>query len=559
MEKGSFIIGDSNIFEERAEYLSREELKQWTVTSHKDKHILGKLKGVGSKLLFGPRGCGKSTYLRRSYFELLDERQVLPIYVNYSRSMALEPLFSDRVNALLIFRQWLLHKILNGLSVTLDELGINPHSNVCIWLTNSTERLHDLQSGLIVDDELLSIDKLQSILKIQADACGLKRIVLLLDDAAHVFSAEQQREFFEVFRQLRSRDLSPKAAVYPGVTSYSKGFQVGHEAELVQAWYEPEGEQYLEMMKSMIDLRFPEELKSLITGHDDVVSFLAFASFGIPRGFLNMLSQIIGADSEMPNRPTRSLAITSVKDYAESVRQVYLALSKKIPRFKNFIEIGAELESSVIKSIQEFNRHKNNNAKALYIAIKEPISNEISKVLQFLEYAGIFRRMESLSKGEKGTFQRFSVHYAFLISSNSLSLGKSYSLTSVVDIFSNVDKHAYVRRSVASLLNDNIERRCVLDMLACTKCGTERISEEQRFCANCGSQLSNASIYRELLGASIEVLPLTLNKIEGILAHTELRTVQDIINDESNLREIPQVGPYWQAKIKTCAEEFISV
>lgn len=559
MDAKPFNIGNSNIFEERAEYLSREELRKWTVTSHKDKHILGKLKGVGSKLLFGPRGCGKSTYLRRSFFELLDEEQVLPIYVNYSQSMALEPLFSDRVNALLIFRQWLLHKILNGLSATLRELTVQPASEISCWLSNSAERLDDLQSGIVSDDELLSIDKLHSLIKLQAEACGRKRSVLLLDDAAHVFSVEQQREFFEVFRQLRSRDLSPKAAVYPGVTNYSKGFQLGHEAELVQAWYEPEGDQYLEMMKSVINLRFPEELKTLMAGHDDIISFLAFAAFGIPRGFLNMLSQIIGADSDMPNRPSRSLAITSVKDYAESVRQVYLSISKKIPRFRNFIEVGGELESSVIKAIQEFNVHKNNSAKALHIAIKEPISNDISKVIQFLEYAGIFRRLESLSKGEKGTFQRFSVHYAFLISSNSLALGKSYLISSVVDIFSNVDKHAFVRRGISSLLNESVERRCILDMPSCHKCGTARISEEQRFCVTCGSALSNVSIYKELLGTSIEELPLTQNKIDGIVTHTDLRTVQDLLNDESELRTIPGVGPYWQAKIKTCAEEFVSV
>jgi hypothetical protein len=54
-----------------------------------------------------------------------------------------------------------------------------------------------------------------------------------MDDAAHAFSQKQQGEFFEVFRELRSRRVACKAAVYPGVTSYSPNMQVGHEAELL--------------------------------------------------------------------------------------------------------------------------------------------------------------------------------------------------------------------------------------------------------------------------------------------------------------------------------------
>ena len=83
------------------------------------------------------------------------------------------------------------------------------------------------------------------------------RCVLLLDDAAHAFSPEQQRDFFEVFRALRSRFVATKAAVYPGITSYSPYFHVGHEAELLEAWYSPDDDQYLNTMRSVARNRLP--------------------------------------------------------------------------------------------------------------------------------------------------------------------------------------------------------------------------------------------------------------------------------------------------------------
>jgi predicted AAA+ superfamily ATPase len=53
------------IFEERAENLSRDELRRWSGETDRDRGLLAKLKGPGAKLLSGPRGSGKSTLLRK--------------------------------------------------------------------------------------------------------------------------------------------------------------------------------------------------------------------------------------------------------------------------------------------------------------------------------------------------------------------------------------------------------------------------------------------------------------------------------------------------------------
>jgi hypothetical protein len=116
----------ANVFEERAEYLSRTDLKQWTQISENDRRILAKLKGPGAKLLTGPRGSGKSTLLRAAYFDLVDGSDVLPVYVNYAKSLALEPLFHRHANALQMFRQWVLMKVVVGVLEAVSEVGARP-------------------------------------------------------------------------------------------------------------------------------------------------------------------------------------------------------------------------------------------------------------------------------------------------------------------------------------------------------------------------------------------------------------------------------------------------
>ncbi|WP_296000448.1 hypothetical protein [Rugamonas sp.] len=223
-----------NNFEERAKRLSKDELTQWTAPSELDRIIIEKLKGNGVKLLLGPRGSGKSTLFRVAYFELLLQEKCLPVYINYSQSLALEPLFHNTTNATKIFRQWVLHKVRHAISETFIERGITADG---FNTDDSIELIRELERGNVPDEisrELAPselIEEIENILMLH----GLNRSVLLMDDAAHAFSEEQQREFFEIFRQLKSRKISSKAAVYPGITSYSHGFKVSSNNSILTA------------------------------------------------------------------------------------------------------------------------------------------------------------------------------------------------------------------------------------------------------------------------------------------------------------------------------------
>src|SRR5262245_1063923 len=101
----------SSLYILRAEDLTPQELKLWTGFVPEDESILRRLTGPGPKLLKGPRGSGKSNYLKRAYYSLQARRSVMVAYINYSQHLALEPLMLRSERALEFFRQWLLYKV----------------------------------------------------------------------------------------------------------------------------------------------------------------------------------------------------------------------------------------------------------------------------------------------------------------------------------------------------------------------------------------------------------------------------------------------------------------
>ncbi|WP_433802555.1 hypothetical protein [Actinomycetospora sp. CA-084318] len=553
----------ASVFEERAEYLTRAELTSWTATTDRDKAILSELRGPGAKLLSGPRGCGKSTLLRQAYFEVQEAGKDVPVYVNYSKSLALEPLFHKAANALVLFRQWVLIKIILGYGEFVESSGLQIPESLTPLLQEGHRFVQELETGAAGDppERMLGPTELVRLLEAWTREFARRRCILLLDDAAHAFSPEQQREFFEIFRELRSRIVSAKAAVYPGITSYSPNFHVGHEARIVEAWYQPNEENYLATMREIVDRRLPEGFKKRLQGREELVDYLALAAFGIPRGFLVMLSNLLGVEEEDVQAPTRARAEAAVRDHAASVRELFESLSGKLPRYKNFVQLGVELTNESLGAVQKYNATTSGDKKAVTIAFPSPVSQDLERMLSMLEYAGVMRDASTVSRGVKGVFQRYDIHYSLIIEANSLSLGRSFSTNSIVSSLSQRSGHAFVRTTPERLLGKSYEKRCTLDLAPCQNCGTPRLFEGAKFCMNCGRELSTVSVYDELLKSPIERLPLTKNKLASLTNHTAIKTVNDILLDEDNtqLRKAPRVGPVWSKRIKRYAEEFVSV
>jgi hypothetical protein len=275
-----------------------------------------------------------------------------------------------------------------------------------------------------------------------------------------------------------------------------------------------------------------------------------------------MISFTLGVEEDQTGKPTRRRAEQAIAIHAESVRNVFRALRLQLPRLKHFIDVGLELERAMAMNLRLFNQLKKpGRTKTTQVGIADPVAPEIKRILAMAEYAGILRQMGTVSRGSKGVFHKYSLHAAIVIVENSLSLGKSYALEDLVASLSQSSAHAFTRTRVSTLLGTEAVDRCTIDLAPCQKCGTERPSEDAKFCMACGAELKNVSVYEELVNASIDNLPLTQRKLDGILEHTSIRTVQDILLDEDSkeIRKVPYVGPVWSARIRNAAQEYVSV
>ena len=548
-----------SVFEERAENLSEGELLTWTVLSDVEQQIVKKLIGPGAKLISGPRGSGKSTLLKIAFFDLLKTKAALPVYVNFSKALALEPLFHTSANAIQLFRQWVLAKIIGGLRESYAKWQVSLPTAIEEVVERARAYIVDLESGRSATSGWgLSPSGASELICSIAQYCGVGRTVLLLDDAAHAFSVQQQREFFEVFRELRSREISAKAAIYPGVTSFSPSFQVGHEAEEIQAWIRADSDTYLTSMRQIAEKRFSSLSQKLGASHLEAVDVLALASFGLPRGFVNMTSEVI--DSIELGLPARKAIIDAIASNSDGVVTQFTNIADKLPRFANYIKVGIELEARSRVAFRAFNRDKALNAKTATIDLSEPWNPELDRVLRFMEYAGLIRRIEDLSKGVKGTYQRYVLHYSRIISMNALFLGKNYKLSAIRAALMKPLAHALVKTKPETLLGRNYADDCTLALPPCPSCGTARINEQQKFCMNCGQELRSASIYLELLKAPLEKLSLPSRKIEA-LNSAGFTSVGQLLSDENHRCRRPgsSIGPVWTKRILTVAEEFASV
>jgi hypothetical protein len=314
------------------------------------------------------------------------------------------------------------------------------------------------------------------------------------------------------------------------------------------------------MMWALIKKRLPKQIVDILVEKADLSELLAYASFGIPRAFLNSISAILDEECNITNL-TRKSAFQAISESSEAQRGTFKSLARKLPRYEEFINLGEHLLDQSVSALRAYNRGIiPPKDKATEIAIEDTTTATFDRVLQLLQYAGIIREAGTVSRGEKGRFCRYSIHSAILIHHTAFALGRSFAVRDVVNIFKLRNPHAFVRRRETSLVSPDRVARCRLQLPGCKQCGAERLNDLQRFCANCGAELTTVSVYKELLGAKIEELPITSAKKEGIAQHTTLRTIQDILSDEDgSLRNVPRIGIVWQSRIKNAAEEFVSV
>lgn len=541
---------DSSEYEERADYLTDEQLLSWTANSEHFLHIQKKLIQVGAKLITGPRGTGKTHQMRCAYNTCINDKKLpLPVYVTFNHYLRLETYLHDKSNALDIFHAWVLCKI----SYDVMENFEVDYNKECLQKEKLYSFIKDMERNKYSDsyDEIIStinISLTQALIHRVIEKEGRKRAILLLDDAALTLTRDYMVEFFDIFRSIKSVKISPKASVYPGTTQYGPRFHVGQDAEQVSIWMDVQDKDYIPFMNTIIDKRF----RNLLKIDDSILKLLMFASFGIPRAYISLIRSYVDSDSSKTQQQRINAVIQSKSN---NIVEEYSSIAEKIKQYNSFITVGNKFLFNLINAVKEFNYDsldkKGNDFKKNIIVGIEDIDEKAERMIKFLVEAGLLFEMSMVSHGQERKLRRFVPHLALLIKEKALIKSRGFNVSQIVNILTSPSEKHPIRRKFNRIVSEDVIAEIKIDLPACTNCGTARIADGQKFCHICGSELVDGSIFKECMMKELSELPFTEFQ-HKVIKLSKFKTIEDVlISDDTieELKKVKYVGPKYAEKI----------
>jgi hypothetical protein len=409
----------------RTEDLKKSEILDLFVPTPADKEIVRLLKAATPMILAGSRGTGKSFLLRVAEIELektFSEDHVLPIYVSFIRSSLVHT--QDPLQ----FQHWMLSKICNRVLRGLKAHGYVDlfDSNVLAGTPNPQleptplDKLElEYEESYKNPEKLIDIQKLPSVERFKdavEDLCqahGITRLCLLFDEATHIFRPEQQRQFFTLFRDLRSPYISCNAAVYPGVTSYGDVFELTHDATQKSLDRDLHSSWYLEGMRDLATRQVDSGTSAAILRNYENFSVLAYCVGGNPRLLLKNLS-------ECPQLRSQEVSDLIKSFYRANIWTEHSGLAESYPGHRPLIDWGRNfIETEVILRLNERNLRALKDPEtesSCYFWIHRDAPETVKHALRLLAYTGIVQKGDDGIRGtraELGT--RYTVNFGCVL------------------------------------------------------------------------------------------------------------------------------------------------
>lgn len=318
-------LGDCIV--DRTESLDEEFIKKYYIDRNDGK--IERLLDKEQYLLEGSRGIGKTMLMKMAEIRAnstFNTEGVLAVWVSFEESLRLERIQVTKNVSVDPFLQWTMGKILLEVlnrviqlkPLCIDELSIrlgkifkknNQTNKISEYINQLSCYVDILEEGDIRSDEEIEEQGVSSelckildnpvsfknfILQLSSDI-GIERVVLLFDEAAHVFSTVQQEKFFTLFKSLRDPKIACKAAVYPGITNYGKFFEKGQDAkEIMLSWY-PNEKNDIEYIKKILRERIQEydqEYWNLLTRNAEIINWICICSNGNPRFAFHIIDNL---------------------------------------------------------------------------------------------------------------------------------------------------------------------------------------------------------------------------------------------------------------------------
>ncbi|MFM7853050.1 MAG: hypothetical protein ACKO96_14320, partial [Flammeovirgaceae bacterium] len=267
------------------------------------------------------------------------------------------------------------------------------------------------------------IDAIEQI----CDELDISRINLLIDEAAHIFRPEQQRQFFTLFRDLRTPFLSCNAAVYPGITSYGESFQSAHDATFINIDRDILDDDYISKMREIVEkqLEADSDLLTEISKNGQNFSVMAYAASGNPRFLLKTISKAPKVTARQINEVLREF-------YRTELWSEHSGLSEKYPGHSILVEWGRKfIENVVLPELQKKNTQYLSEDKktTCFFWIHRDAPLTVKEAMRLLSYTGIVVEHSQgikATRAEIGT--RYMVNLGCLFSLESAPASSAFSI-----------------------------------------------------------------------------------------------------------------------------------
>jgi hypothetical protein len=434
-----------NDFRLRTEDIRLDEIQNLFVSTTLDLEIINSLKSSKTIVLEGSRGTGKSFLLRMAEVELNSNfatDKVLPVYISFVASPLIHTNDPEQ------FKHWMLATICYELLRALRRKGLLIGSSPATALLSSqNESSGSLEQkfGKIMQayqdsykssatsfptEDIPDVRQFKDAVEEICEETATRRIYLLFDEAVHIFRQEQQRQFFTLFRDLRSPYVTCKAAVYPGVTAYGTTFEMSHDATHLRVERDISSEGYLESMKEIVLKQADRKLQDAIRQNGENFAVLAYAASGNPRMLLNT--------AEKCPRMKMNEVNDTIKDfYRADIWTEHTGLGTRYTGHRSLVDWGRNfIERSVLPATRQKNEVRaEHNESTCYFWIHRDAPELAKESLRLLEYTGIVRKHKDAVRAtdsELGT--RYELKFGCILALESSPVTSGMSLIKTLTV-----------------------------------------------------------------------------------------------------------------------------
>jgi hypothetical protein len=427
----------------RTEDIKDEEILRYFVETAEDRKIVDALKSRNPTIVIGSRGAGKSFLLRVAEAELLatfGTQRVFPVYLSFTKGSLIHT--SNRAQ----FQDWMLARICARTVRGLTKAGLLVTSPTSFSILSGGSARMDIATktrietiaeeferswqnpGMSVDTSgLPTIEKLKDAIEDLCTNLGIARFAILVDEAAHIFSPAQQREFFTLFRDLRSPYITCNAAVYPGVTAFGDTFQPIHDATLMPLDRDVLSSSYVANMREIVEKQADSTLLASIARNGQNFASLAFAATGNPRVLLKTLNRASKVNNQEVNEVIREY-------YRADIWAEHSLLAEKYSGHRAIIDWGRHfIETEVLPELQRKNSQylQSDKNTTSFFWVHRDTPEVVKQSLRLLAYTGVVREHASgikATRSEIGT--RYLVNLGCLFALESAPAATSFPIAS---------------------------------------------------------------------------------------------------------------------------------